>query len=141
MLTATNGPQYDVVLDARALLLAVAPVDLIRDQIRSLAVRAQRLPRLDLRVIPFGRPASAFSPAAFTVYDFRDPASSPVAWVESPTGDAYFSAAEDIQRYAELFEALQGAALSEVDSIRYLRSLAADVERYFAEPGAGPATA
>jgi transcriptional regulator with XRE-family HTH domain len=130
ILTATNGPQYDVVLDARALLLAVGPVDLIRDQILSLAVRAQRLRRLDLRVIPIAQPSPAFSTVGFTLYDFHATESAPVARIESPTGDAYFSAPEDIRRYATLFERLQGVALGRLDSVRYLRSLAADVDRY-----------
>jgi transcriptional regulator with XRE-family HTH domain len=134
VLTAANGPRHDIVLDARALLLAVAPVDLIRDQVLSLAVRAQRLPRLELRVIPLGAQSTAFSTVGFTLYDFRAPESSPVAWIESPTGDAYFSAPSDIERYAQLFEALRGVALSPLNSIRYLRSLAADVEQYLREP-------
>jgi transcriptional regulator with XRE-family HTH domain len=141
ILTTADGPRYDVVLDARALLPAVAPVDLIRDQILSLAVRAHRLPRLDLRVIPLGRPSAAFSTVGFTLYDFRAAESSPVARVESPTGDAYFSAPEDIQRYATLFETLQATALSGADSVRYLRSLAADVERYHREPGSDSSAA
>jgi transcriptional regulator with XRE-family HTH domain len=132
ILTAANGPRYDVVLDARALLLTVAPVDLIRNQVLSLAVRAQRLPRLDLRVMPLGQPAAAFSPAGFTLYDFRAAESSPVAWIESPTGDSYFSSPEDIGHYTTLFDRLQSAALSHPDSVRYLRSLAVDIERYFA---------
>jgi hypothetical protein len=135
ILTAANGPQYDVVLDARALLLGVAPVDLVREQILSLAVRAQRLPRLDLRVIPLGKQSPAFSTVGFTLYDFRAAESPPVAWIESPTGDAYFSTPEDITQYAALFEALQDAALPRADSVRYLRSLAADVEGYLREPG------
>nr|WP_275941262.1 DUF5753 domain-containing protein [Planosporangium flavigriseum] len=129
-LTATNGPQYDVVLDARALLLAVAPVDLVRNQILSLAVRAHRLTRLDLRVIPLGRPAAAFSATGFTLYDFRAADSPPVARVESPTGDAYFSTPDDIQRYVVLFESLQSVALESAESVRYLRSLAKELERY-----------
>jgi hypothetical protein len=67
------------------------------------------------------------------VYDFRAADSPPVAWVESPTGDAYFSAPEDIHRYALLFEALRGAALGRAESVRYLRSLAADLERYLGQ--------
>jgi transcriptional regulator with XRE-family HTH domain len=140
ILTTATGPRYDVVLDARALLLAVAPVDLTRDQILSLAVRAQRLPRLDVRVIPLGKPSAIFSAVGFTLYDFRAPESPPVACVEASTGGAYFSAPEDIRHYADLFEALRGVALPRADSVRYLRSLAAEIERYLGEPGSGVPT-
>jgi transcriptional regulator with XRE-family HTH domain len=130
VLTSANGPRYDLVLDARALLLAVAPVDLIRNQILSLAVRAQRLPRLELRVLPVGHRPAGFCPAAFTLYEFRAPDSAPVASIESPTGDAYFSAPEDTERYAKLFETLRESALAPDGSVRYLRSLGSDLERY-----------
>jgi hypothetical protein len=135
VLTTANGPQYDVVLDARALLLAAAPLDLIREQILSLAVRAQRLTRLDLRVIPLGRPVAALVAVGFTLCDFHAEESSPVAWIESPTGDTYFSAAVDVQRYAALFQTLRDSALGRADSVRYLRSFAADLERYLDAPG------
>jgi hypothetical protein len=135
ILTTANGPQYDVVLDARALLLAAAPVDLVRDQILSLAIRAQRLPRLDLRVIPLGRPSATFSPVGFTLYDFRASDSPSVVCVESPTAESYFATPEDLQRYATLFTALRDVALPDIESVRYLRSLATDLERYLGGPG------
>ncbi len=130
MLTAKGAPKYEVVLDARALLLGVGDVELIRSQTTALADRAEALPRLDLRILPFGAVVPAFSTVGFTVYDFRAPESPQVAWIESPTGDVYFSAPEDIERYAELFKTLQGVALPPDRSIGYLRSLAVDLERY-----------
>ncbi|MGC9671252.1 helix-turn-helix domain-containing protein [Planosporangium sp. 12N6] len=134
ILTAANGPRYDLVLDARALLSAVAPVDVIHDQILSLAVRAQRLPRLDLRIVPVGRPAGGLCAVGFTLYDFHHPQSRPVACVESPTAAAYFAAPDDIRRYTDLFASLWSAALPGTESIRYLRSIAADLDRYLGDP-------
>jgi transcriptional regulator with XRE-family HTH domain len=130
MLTATNAPKYEVVLDARALLLGVADADLIRAQLRSLAKKTTTLPVLNLRIIPLGTTVSAFSTVGFTLYDFREPVSPPVAWVESPTGDVYFSAREDTDRYSELFTKLQSVALPESHTVRYLQALDADIERY-----------
>jgi transcriptional regulator with XRE-family HTH domain len=134
VIAGKGGPQYDVVVDARALLLGVGSPDLIRDQASALADRAERQRRLDFRIIPFGRLTPVFSPVGFTVYDFRAEESPSVAWIESPTGDVYFSAADDIERYSALFKQLQGVALSARDSVGYLRSFAADVERYTGEP-------
>jgi hypothetical protein len=132
-----SGPRYDVVLDARALLLGLGGVDLIRGQVLALAERAEQVKRLDLRVIPLGKVTPVFSTVGFTLYDFRAAESPPVAWIEAPTGDVYFSAPEDVKRYAELFSALQHVALSPQDSIGYLRSFAANIERYLEEPIAG----
>ncbi|MFI5491850.1 helix-turn-helix domain-containing protein [Actinoplanes sp. NPDC051859] len=137
MLTAKGAPRYEVVLDARALLLGVADADLIRSQLVALADRAESLRRLDLRVIPLGVVSPSFSTVGFTVYDFRAAESPSVAWIESPTGDVYFSAAEDIARYAELFKSLQSVALPPDGSVDYLRSLAIDVERYLSPANRG----
>ena len=130
MLTAKTAPKYEVVLDARAILLGVGDVELIRSQVNALADRAETLRRLDLRVIPFGAVVPAFSTSGFTLYDFRAPESPQVAWIESPTGDVYFSAPEDIARYSELFRCLQSVALTPDRSVGHLRSLAIDLERY-----------
>jgi transcriptional regulator with XRE-family HTH domain len=130
MLTARNSPKYEVVLDARAVLLGVASEEVIRSQIGALADKAESLRRLELRVIPLGVAVPAFSTVGFTVYDFRAPGSPAVAWIESPTGDVHFSAPDDLKRYAALFATLQGAALPRDRSIAYLRSLASDVRRY-----------
>jgi len=141
-LTAKGAPRHEVVLDARALLLPVADMALVRRQILDLVDTAASVRRLDLRIIPLGAVSPVFSVAGFTVYDFRAVESPPVAWIESPTGDLYFSASEDISRYAELFTALQGAALTADRSVEYLCAFAMDVERYLdplksARPQAG----
>jgi transcriptional regulator with XRE-family HTH domain len=138
MLTAPNAPRYEVVLDARAVLLGVADEDVIRNQIGALADKAESLRRLELRVIPLGAAVSAFSTVGFTVYDFRAPGSPAVAWIESPTGDVHFSAPDDLKRYAALFATLQDVALPRDRSIDYLRSLAGDVRRHLSPvTGAG----
>jgi transcriptional regulator with XRE-family HTH domain len=137
MLTAKDAPKYEVVLDARALLLGVADAQLIRAQLRSLADRATSLTSLDLRIIPLGSVSPAFSTVGFTLYDFKEPNSPAVAWVESPTGDVYFSAREDTDRYSELFTRLQSVALPESHTVRYLQALEADIERYLAVPDLG----
>jgi transcriptional regulator with XRE-family HTH domain len=132
-----GGPRYEVVLDARAVLLGIADADLIRDQVEDMARRAEQSKRLELRVIPIGRHTPVFSTVGFTVYDFRASESPPVAWIEAPTGDVYFSAPDDIARYAELFKNLQSVALSRSDSVGYLMSLAPRVQRYMEEPTLG----
>lgn len=137
MLTAKGAPKYEVVLDARALLLGIGDVDLVRRQLAALAERAETLRQLDLRIIPLGLVVPAFSTVGFTVYDFRTAASPSVAWVEAPTGDVYFSAPEDIERYASLFQKLQTVALPPDRSVGYLRSLAIDVRRYMDGPDLG----
>lgn len=137
VLSSKDAPKYEVVLDARALLLPVADADLIRAQIRSLAERMPSLPALSLRMIPFGAVSPAFSTVGFTLYEFAEPSSPRVAWVEAPTGDVYFSAREDTDRYSTLFTRLQGVALPESDTVPYLEALETDIERYLIGPALG----
>jgi transcriptional regulator with XRE-family HTH domain len=135
-LRARGGPRYEVVLDARALLLRTGPVDLLREQASALADRAAA-PRTDLRVIPIGA-VSPVSPATgFAMYEFREADSPPVVWVEALAGDTYFSAPEDVQQYSRAFETMQNFALSEDETVGYLRSLAEDIERYVPGPEQG----
>lgn len=129
ILTAPSGPRYQVVLDARALLLRPGPIEVLREQIAELPNRA-KVPSTDIRVIPLGAEARVFATVGFYLYEFRNEDSPDVAWIESPTGDVYYSAPRDTRRYLELFRDLQGIALSANDSVEYLTSLAADVERY-----------
>lgn len=125
-----GGPQYDVVLDARALLLRPGSLDALRDQVLSLAEAGEAQERLDLRVIPLGARSTVIATVGFIIFDFIEKESPSVAFVEAPAGDVYFSAEEDVAHYSGLFERLQGVALSPEKSVEYLRSFAADIERY-----------
>ncbi len=127
--TLTNAPRFDVVLDARALLYRACPVEVLRGQVASLAERASQ-PGVSLQVVPLGVEHDVVSAVGFTIYDFRQPQSPPVVWIESPTGDVYFSAPDDVEQYATLFRRLRGVALGADDSARYLESLVPELERY-----------
>ena len=128
-----GGPRYEVVLDARVLLLRTGPVDLLRDQALHLVERATR-PRLDLRIIPIGAESSVSSTVGFAIYEFRAAQSPDVTWVESLAGDTYFAAPEDVAVYTAAFEGLQGIALNGEESISYLRWFAEDVDRFLVRP-------
>ncbi len=132
MLARRDGPRYDVVLDARALLLRTGPVESLREQVESLAKAGQRR-NVDLRVIPVGALSPIISTAGFTIYEFRTADSPPVVWVESLAGDTYFSAPQDVRIYMSAFEGMRKFALNARESAAYLSSLAGDLERYVAE--------
>lgn len=136
MLSRRSGPRYEVVLDARALLLRPGPIEVLRDQALALAERATR-PRIDVRVIPIGALVTAFSTVGFAVYEFRSAESPSVAWVESLAGDTYFAAPQDIALYNSTFDGMQGLALSAQESISYLQWFGNDVERFLIQPPSG----
>jgi transcriptional regulator with XRE-family HTH domain len=129
LLRGKDAPTFDVVLDARALLGRVGPVDVLRDQILHLAERAQQ-GTVNLNVIPLGTEYNVVSAVGFTIFDFRFEDSPSVVWIEPPAGDVYFSAPSDVEQHETLFSRLQGVALSTEDSVSYLPTLVAEVERY-----------
>src|SRR6266508_4547995 len=129
VLTMKNAPRFDVVLDARALLYRASPLDVLQDQVARLAERA-RQPGVNLYVIPLGAEHDALSTVGFTLFDFRFKGSPSVVWIESPAGDVYYSAPDDVRQYVTLFRRLRGVAFGSEDSIRYLGSLVHEVERY-----------
>jgi transcriptional regulator with XRE-family HTH domain len=136
LLSRSHGPRYDVVLDARALLLRTGSVELLQEQAASLAERAMR-PRLTVRVIPIGGLSSVVATVAFAIYDFRSVDSPSVTWIEAPTGDTYFAAPEDVARYSSIFDQAQAIALSAEDSVSYLRWLSEDIGRFMVQPPTG----
>ncbi|MFC7547180.1 helix-turn-helix domain-containing protein [Plantactinospora sp. GCM10030261] len=128
-LNAKSAPRYEAVVDARALLLRLGHLDVLRDQILGLVDRAGHK-RVSLQVVPLGAEVSTFAVVGFNIYDFQHKDSPSVVWTESPTGDTYYSAPDDVNRYGEIFKKLQGLALSPMDSVEYLQSFALDIERY-----------
>ena len=133
VLLRRGGPRYEVVLDARALLMRTGPVHLLHDQASFLVEQARR-PRVDLRIIPIGAESSVSSTVGFAIYEFRAAQSPDVVWVESLAGDTYFAAPEDVARYAAAFEGMQGIALGAEESISYLGWFAEEVDRFLVRP-------
>jgi hypothetical protein len=132
ILARKDGPRYEVVLDARALLLRTGPVESLREQAESLAKASGRR-KVDLRVVPIGALSPIISTAGFTIYEFQTDQSPPVVWVESLAGDTYFSDPDDVGLYTAAFEGMRNFALNARESVDYLGLLAEDLERYLAE--------
>jgi len=127
ILTSQNAPRFEVLLDARALLFLPGSPEVLMGQIRSLMRRSQDGIVL-LRLIPLRVLQRAVSATPFTLYDFRAPDSPSVAFIETPTGDVYYSSPDDVVRYGDLFIQLGAAALDETTSVEYLDTLASDFE-------------
>jgi transcriptional regulator with XRE-family HTH domain len=117
-----EGPRYEVVLDARALMVDLGSADVLVAQVEALVTRS-RESSVRLRVIPVGAGVGALSPVPFTVFDFRRPEAARVVTVETPTASVYLAAPSDTEKYLALFRRLAGSALSVQDSVRYLEAV------------------
>lgn len=122
ILTAEHGPQFEVVLDERALWLRPGPVAVVAAQLHRLAELARSVPRLSLRIVPVDVEDQVVGMVPFIEYTFTD--SPPVVFIETPTADLFLAAASDVSTYSALFDRLTASALEPEDSARYLLALA-----------------
>ena len=115
LLGQTHGPEFEVVLDQRALQRWPGEDDTLREQLEMLLSVLEQ-GRVNLRVLPNGSAQGAIGLAQFLLYDFMEPVGRSVVMLESQTADTYLSADSDIAVYAKLFEDLAASALSPADS-------------------------
>jgi transcriptional regulator with XRE-family HTH domain len=138
MVLRQGGPSYEVVLDEVAVRRWSAPPDVLRAQLEYLVDLVVRTPAVTVRVLPvdariagYGVPRSAFS-----LYSYPDPNDPLVVAVDTVTSDLVLTTlneADQVSRYAGLFDSLTAAALSPQDSISFLTEAAAKLP---AEAGA-----
>jgi transcriptional regulator with XRE-family HTH domain len=125
-LRKASAPRYDLVLDARVLLVDLGGLDILAAQVSALIVWG--LGHVRLRVVPIGAPVGALSTVPFTIYDFRQWDAVPVVHVETPTADLFTAAVPDREKYLALFRRLSGSALSVQGSLRYLGAIRKTLE-------------
>ena len=126
LLEGEDAPTYVGILDARALTRWPGPKDVLVDQVRHLIDRAQ-LPAINLHLLPSGGGADAMPAVPFIMYEFREPTSPKVVFLETHTADMYLSAEQDVKAYGRLFDRLKGEALGPAESIAYLTDLAGQI--------------
>ncbi|NUS74548.1 MAG: helix-turn-helix domain-containing protein [Corynebacteriales bacterium] len=125
VLSGTEPLRYDVLIDESLLLRALAPVDIIRGQLRRL-IELATLPHIQLRILPLERENAIWPPAghSFCLIDFRDPSDPPVVGLESLIDLRYLSEKQHVDTYKALFDRTWSVALARDISIRRLEELA-----------------
>lgn len=122
MLRRPAGPTYEVVLDEVAVRRPSVPAEVMKAQLYHLTARVNLDPRVSLRVLPVVAEIEAFSVprSAFSVYTFADPGDPTMVVADTVIDDLVHTDDELVGRYAELFDRLRRAALSEEDSLQFL---------------------
>ena len=123
LLDAPESPDYVAVVDARALTRWAGPPEVLLGQLDHLIERAAH-PAITLHLLPIGGSAEALAMVPFILYEFREPSSPRVVFVETQTADMYLSADQDVEAYDQLFDRLKGEALGPDASVAYLAGLA-----------------
>jgi transcriptional regulator with XRE-family HTH domain len=107
------------VLDESVIRRLIGGPDVMRSQLKRLADSA-RSRNVTIQILPFSGGAYAGMAGSFSILTFQDAPS--VVYAEAMTGDIY-PAADDVQRYRDVFDNLRAAALSPLESIKMIEEI------------------
>lgn len=112
-----------IVLDEAVLSRPVGGDAVMRAQLRRL-VHAASQPNVQLQVLPFEVGAHAGMDGTFTILDFPEAGDPSVVFAENATGGLFLEKTEELHKYVTIFENIQRAALSRLDTRQLLQQLA-----------------
>ncbi|MFB7502644.1 helix-turn-helix domain-containing protein [Streptomyces broussonetiae] len=128
-ITAEGNPlRLWVVLDEAALRRVVGSKLVMREQLDHL-IEMSQLPHVTVQVLPFEVGAHPGLNGQYAILEFTDAADSSVVYLEGVTSDLYLEKAQDVQKYAVMYEHLRAQALNVEQSRQYI----ADVAKEYAD--------
>ncbi|WP_328872051.1 helix-turn-helix domain-containing protein [Streptomyces sp. NBC_00287] len=116
------------VLDEAALRRVVGNRSLMREQLEYLVEQSQ-LPHVTVQVIPFDMGAHPGLNGQYAILEFPDAADSSVVYIEGVTSDLYLEKANDVQKYAVMYEHLRAQALNVDQSRQFIADIAKEYAR------------
>jgi transcriptional regulator with XRE-family HTH domain len=123
-IAAENNPlRLWVVLDEAALSRRVGSNLVMREQLEHL-VEMSRLPHVTVQVLPFEVGAHPGLNGQYAILEFADAADSSVVYLEGVTSDLYLEKAQDVQKYAVMYEHLRAQALNVEQSRKFIEDAA-----------------
>ncbi|MEU8028753.1 helix-turn-helix transcriptional regulator [Streptomyces sp. NPDC049099] len=123
-ITAENNPlRLWVVLDEAALRRVVGSKLVMREQLEHL-IEMSQLPHVTVQVLPFEVGAHPGLNGQYAILEFTDAADSSVVYLEGVTSDLYLEKAQDVQRYAVMYEHLRAQSLNVEQSRQYIAKVA-----------------
>ncbi|MET9445696.1 helix-turn-helix domain-containing protein [Streptomyces cinerochromogenes] len=128
-ITAQNNPlRLWVVLDEAALKRVVGSRLVMREQLEHL-IEMSQLPHVTVQVLPFDVGAHPGLNGQYAILEFADAADSSVVYLEGVTSDLYLEKAQDVQKYAVMYEHLRAQSLN----VEASRQFIADVAKTYAD--------
>ncbi|UFR03940.1 helix-turn-helix domain-containing protein [Streptomyces sp. Go40/10] len=128
-ITAQNNPlRLWVVLDEAALKRVVGSRLVMREQLEHL-IEMSQLPHVTVQVLPFDVGAHPGLNGKYAILEFADAADSSVVYLEGVTSDLYLEKAQDVQKYAVMYEHLRAQSLN----VEASRQFIADVAKTYAD--------
>ncbi|MEU6595168.1 helix-turn-helix transcriptional regulator [Streptomyces sp. NPDC046881] len=128
-ITAEHNPlRLWVVLDEAALRRLVGSRLVMREQLEHL-IEMSQLPHVTVQVLPFEVGAHPGLNGQYAILEFADAADSSVVYLEGVTSDLYLEKAQDVQKYAVMYEHLRAQSLN----VEASRQFIADVAKVYAD--------
>ncbi|MDX3798727.1 helix-turn-helix transcriptional regulator [Streptomyces sp. AK04-3B] len=125
VLRAQPPLELSAVLDEAVLRREVGGPEVMARQLRRLA-EASRMPQVSLQVLPFTAGAHIGVTGPFVIFSFARTSDLDVVVLDHLTSSLYLERKEDLQAYAQAFNALRAHALSPGESSDYLAAIAGD---------------
>lgn len=123
-ITAEGNPlRLWVVLDEAALKRVVGSRLVMREQLEHL-IEMSQLPHVTVQVLPFEVGAHPGLNGQYAILEFTDAADSSVVYLEGVTSDLYLEKAQDVQKYAVMYEHLRAQSLNVEQSRQYISDVA-----------------
>ncbi|QTD99141.1 helix-turn-helix domain-containing protein [Streptomyces cyanogenus] len=123
-ITAENNPlRLWVVLDEAALRRLVGSKLVMREQLEHL-IEMSQLPHVTVQVLPFEVGAHPGLNGQYAILEFADAADSSVVYLEGVTSDLYLEKAQDVQKYAVMYEHLRAQSLNVEASRQFIANVA-----------------
>jgi transcriptional regulator with XRE-family HTH domain len=123
LLTHDEPVELWCVLDEAALLRPVGGRGVMQRQLQHLAAMAD-LPNVTLQLLPLEIGAHAGMDGSFVVLSFPHESDPDTVYVTMATGGVFQEKADELSRYATIFDRLTGAALSPEDSAALIAKMA-----------------
>ncbi|MFF9770714.1 helix-turn-helix domain-containing protein [Streptomyces sp. NPDC014636] len=128
-ITAEHNPlRLWVVLDEAALRRVVGSKLVMREQLEHL-IEMSQMPHVTVQVLPFEVGAHPGLNGQYAILEFADAADSSVVYLEGVTSDLYLEKAQDVQKYAVMYEHLRAQSLN----VEASRQFIADVAKAYAD--------
>ncbi|MEU9439675.1 helix-turn-helix transcriptional regulator [Streptomyces sp. NPDC048304] len=121
----TNPLRLWVVLDEAALKRVVGSKLVMREQLDHL-IEMSQLPHVTVQVLPFEVGAHPGLNGQYAILEFADAADSSVVYLEGVTSDLYLEKAQDVQKYAVMYEHLRAQSLNVEQSRQFIAKVAKD---------------
>ncbi|WP_181797853.1 helix-turn-helix transcriptional regulator [Streptomyces sp. WELS2] len=126
--TERNPLRLWVVLDEAALHRVVGSRLVMREQLEHL-IELSELPHITVQVLPFEVGAHPGINGQYAILEFADAADSSVVYLEGVTSDLYLEKAQDVQKYAVMYEHLRAQS----HNVEVSRQFIAEAAKRFAD--------